>query len=179
MTIDPHSHTNIVYRANLQLSPKATSTPKKSLNDSSIQIISPVVQNHRKIVQRYKNLNSRQLVTRKIYRKYIEEAICVFATHNTLPEVKKFFCCGFETKEEHVCTLEDCSWVEFCFKKIMNELDINFITHLSRERWPETFCEKREVGIALPNYDFYTKEGWLNEIKKKLKSYVSNQWMIW
>ena len=57
----------------------------------------------------------------------------------------------------------------------MNEIDINFITHLSRKRLLETFREKREVDIASRNYDFYTKEGWLNEIKKKLRSYVSNQ----
>ena len=57
----------------------------------------------------------------------------------------------------------------------MNEVDINFITHLSRKRLLETFREKLEVDIASRNYDFYTKEEWLNEIKKKLRSYVSNQ----
>ena len=156
----------------MRFSPKATSTPRKSLNDSSIRIVSPVVQKHKK---RYKNLSSRQLVIRKPYRKYMEEAICVFAVHNTLPEIKKFFCCGYETKEEHECMLRDCRWVDFCFKKIVNEVDLNFTTHLSRERLLEHFREKREVDIALRNYDFYMKEGWLNEMKTKLKSYVSNQ----
>ena len=56
----------------------------------------------------------------------------------------------------------------------MNKGDINFITHLSRERLLETLREKREVDIALRNYDFYRKEGWLNQTKN-LKSYVSNQ----
>ena len=62
----------------------------------------------------------------------MEETICVFAIHNTVPEVKKFFCCGYETKEEHEFMLGDCSWVDFCFKKIVNEVDFNFITHLLR-----------------------------------------------
>ena len=156
----------------MRFSPKATSTPKKSLNDSSIQIISPVVQKHKK---RYKNLNSRHLVIRKLYHKYMEESICVFAVHKTLPEVKKFFCCGSETKEEHECMLGDCRCVDFCFKTIVNEVDFNFITHLSRERLLAHFREKREVDIALRKYDFCMKEEWLNEMKKKLKSYVSNQ----
>ena len=156
----------------MRFSRKATSTPNKSLNDSSIQIISLVVQKHTK---RYKNLNSRQLVIRKFYRKYMEEAICVFSVHNTPPVVKKFFCCGYETKQEHECMLGDCRWVDFCFKKILNEVDFNFMTHLSRERLLERCPEKREVDIVLRNYDFYMKEGWLNEMKTKLKSYVSNQ----
>ena len=56
----------------------------------------------------------------------------------------------------------------------MNQGDINFITHLSRERLLETLREKREVDIALRNYDFYRKEGLLNQTKN-LKSYVSKQ----
>ena len=57
----------------------------------------------------------------------------------------------------------------------MNEVDFNFITHLLRERLLEDFREKDEVDITLRNYDFYMKEGYLNEMKKKLKSYVLNQ----
>ena len=55
--------------------------------------------------------------------------------------------------------LGDCSWVYFCFKKIMNEVDFNFITHLLRKRLLEHFREKDEVDITLRNYDFYMKEG--------------------
>lgn len=57
----------------------------------------------------------------------------------------------------------------------MNEVDFNFITHLLRKRLLEHFREKDEVDITLRNYDFYMKEGQLNETKKKLKSYVLNQ----
>ena len=57
----------------------------------------------------------------------------------------------------------------------MNEVEFNFITHLLRERLLEHFREKDEVDITLRNYDFYMKEGQLNEMKKKLKSYVLNQ----
>ena len=53
----------------------------------------------------------------------MKEVTCVFAAHNTPREVEKFFCCGYETKEEHECMFGDCSWVDFCFKKIMNEVD--------------------------------------------------------
>ena len=98
-----------------------------------------------------------------------------FACLQHIKHYQKFFCCVYETKEEHEYMLGDCSWVYFCFKKIMNEVDFNFITHLLRERLLEHFREKDEVDITLRNYDFYMKEGYLNEMKKKLKSYVLNQ----
>ena len=121
-------------------------------------------------------MDSRQLVIRKLYCKYMKEAIYVFTAHNTLPKVKTFFCSGYKAKkEEHEFLVEDCNWADFCFNKIVNEIDFNFISQLSRKRLLEHFPKKNEVDIELRNYDFYMKEGWLNEMKKKLKRYISNQ----
>lgn len=73
----------------------------------------------------------------------MEENFCEFAKHKILPEIKRIYCCGDNAGEAHVCMLDENSWVDFSFAKILEEIDFNLLSQLARERLLEHFREKR------------------------------------
>ena len=102
----------------------------------------------------------------------MEENLYVFAKHKILPEIKRIYCCGDNAGEAYVCMLDENSWVDFLFGKILEEIDYNLLSQLARERLLEHFREKDEVDSAIPTYYSLADGGWFDQLKPKLKKYL-------
>ena len=123
-------------------------SPKKCFNDASIEIISPPRKSAKSIqirttLKSSKDCTSIGYIIKKLHQKYMEENFCEFAKHKILPEIKRIYCCGDNAGEAHVCMLDENSWVDFSFAKILEEIDFNLLLQLARERLLEHFREKR------------------------------------
>ena len=139
-------------------------TPKKGFNGVSIEIILPprkcakTVQ-IRATLKSSKDCLSKGDIIKKHYRKHMEENVYVFAKHKILPEIKRIYCCGDNAREAHVCILDENSWVDFSFGKILEETGFNLSLQLAREWLLEHFRKKNEVDSAISTSDSFAEGG--------------------